>query len=70
MQALQTMIDLQSATLDARKRLNDQSISVQAKNGAVRIARVRYHANGKSVVTPITGMMTPDEACEFLRSGI
>jgi hypothetical protein len=65
-----TMMDLRNATLSARQRTNDNSISTRVEAGRVQIVRVTYppEKRGRSVVTPVTAFVSPDEAVQALKS--
>jgi hypothetical protein len=63
-----TLMDLRNATLSARERTNDRTIGTQVKAGKVQVVRVTYPPGkgGRSVVTPITPFLTPEDAIRAL----
>ena len=65
MNAMETLKDLQKATLAARARTGDAAISTQVNAGKIRVGRVIYK---KSVgdFTPSTGWLTAAEAINEL----
>lgn len=58
---LQDMFDklrpLQTATLAARVRLNDQTIGTHVSRGLYQVIRVTYAKSGKSTVTPVSAWL-------------
>ena len=69
-----SLMDLRQATLAARVRTNDQSISTRVEAGKVQVVRVHYPAGDpeRTVVTPITDFLPPEaavRALEALRPG-
>jgi len=65
---MQAMFNIQAATLKARERTGDKTISTNVKNGLISVVRVTYKKNGVSTVTPIAGPMTADKAIEALNA--
>lgn len=61
-----SLFGLRDATINARYRNNDASIGTEARNGFVRIVSVTYAADGTSIVTPLSGWMSPTEAVDYL----
>lgn len=58
--------ELQSATIEARLRLNDPSIGTQVEAGKFRVVRTSY---GKTTtVIPLSGWLSPSEALTFLKA--
>ncbi|WP_298236601.1 hypothetical protein [uncultured Azohydromonas sp.] len=65
-----TLMDLRNATLAARQRTNDDTISTRVEAGRVQVVRVTYppRKHGRSVVTPITGFLAPEDAVRALET--
>lgn len=63
-----TLMDLRNATLSARRRTGDNAIGTQVEAGKVQVVRVTYPSGkgGKSVVTPLTRFLDPDDAIRAL----
>lgn len=63
-----TLMDLRNATLAARERTSDNTISTRVEAGRVQVVRVTYPAKkrGRSIVTPVTAFLSPDEAVRVL----
>lgn len=57
MNALLAIQQIQSATLSARQRKGDASISTRTEAGKVQIVRVEMLPNGDSRVTPLSAWM-------------
>ena len=62
------MIELQSATVAARKRLADPSIGTRVSDGAIQVVRVRFNGKGGSTVEPVSGPLSPQAAVRFLQA--
>lgn len=65
---MQELLNLQAATLAARTRTGDKSISTSAKSGFIRVVRVVYNAKGTSTVTPMSSDLSAVKAIEFLNA--
>lgn len=63
---MQTMRAIQSATVAARCRLNDQTIGTRVDNGRVQVVRVVYDGSGNSDVTPVSEWMPVSEAAAYI----
>lgn len=61
-----TFLQMQTATLDARKRLGDKTIGTCIKQGRIQVVKVTYPKGEKSVVTPVSDWMPVSEVCGFL----
>lgn len=62
--------DIQRATVGARSRTGDNSISTRVSKWRFQIVRVEYPAGsrGRSVVAPCSGWLSPDELIGELES--
>jgi hypothetical protein len=60
--------DFRAATKAAKERTGNQSISIDVKQGQVRISSVTFEKKGKSVISPITGYLSFDRALSYLNS--
>lgn len=56
---------LRVATMNARKRLNDATISTRVKAGKVQVGRVTYQKNVGDFA-PLSDWLTMDEAVVFI----
>lgn len=65
-----TIADIQTATIGARSRTGDGSISTKVSKGLFQIVRVEYPAGrrGRSVVTPCSEWLSPSELVANLES--
>lgn len=62
------MFALQQATLNARKRLNDNAISVSVEQGLFRVELVTFDERGKGNVQPISASLSLTDAIAFLNA--
>ena len=63
---LQTIGAIQSATLKARDRLSDNTITTRAEAGRAQVVRVTFDGKGKSTVTPVSEWMPAADAAAHL----
>lgn len=59
MDTLKALAEIQKATLQARSRTGDKTISTRAESGKIQIVRVVFDKSGKSAVTPASDWMMP-----------
>lgn len=65
---MQDIIKLQSATLAARTRTGDKTISTSANKGLVRVERVTYNPRGIATISPLSADLPMAKAVEFLNA--
>ena len=65
-----TLMDLRNATLSARQRTRDNTISTRVEKGRIQVVRVFYPAGkpDQSVVKPVTGFITLADAVRALNA--
>jgi hypothetical protein len=63
---MQEMFALQTATINARARMGDDSISTRVHAGVVQVVRVNYDSGGSSIVGQVSGWISMSEAASFL----
>lgn len=64
----QSFASLQQATLAARKRTNDRTITTRVKCGMFQVVRVTYDHTGKSSVKPCGDWLTIGDAIALLET--
>ncbi|MES2950267.1 MAG: hypothetical protein V4858_17120 [Pseudomonadota bacterium] len=65
---MQALIQIQTATLAARERLNDKAISTQVENGQIQVTRVTYPDGVNSLVEPVSDWMPVADVCSYLNT--
>lgn len=68
MNVLALMNEIRTATLAARARLNDATISTQAKAGRVQVVRITYNAKGTAIIKPVSEWLPATDAARTLNS--
>lgn len=65
-----TLMDLRNATISARQRTRDNTISTRVERGKVQVVRVFYPAGkpDESVVEPVTDFVFLVDAIEALNA--
>lgn len=54
------------ATMAARERTGDRTVSTRVKQGRIQIVRVTYGPRGKSTITPVSDWVSFGAAVTFL----
>ena len=65
---MEKLMIMQKATLEARQRTGDSKIGCQVNKGKWQVVTVIYPNGKKSVVTPLTGQVSFEEAVNFLNN--
>lgn len=66
MNMFKLLADIQQATIAARSRTGDNSISTRADKGRVQIVRVSYDAQGTSTVMPMSDWVSASDVSTLL----
>jgi hypothetical protein len=61
-----TIFDIQMAVLRTRLKTKNENIGVSIKKGEAQVVEVIYKENGVSIVNPLSGWITLDDAILFL----